>query len=1056
MISRTIWRERRNIYICSLCNRLPATRTPAAFTHALRWSSSSGDSGAPGPKSSGWGSSSTFVPRVPKRTTESDGLADHELAARHALLKSSPIKPQKPTEQKPRASPNQETNAQQNRKPGQHAQNRTPHKPNWGGPAARNSNRNGNGDGTQSTAGGQANQGWGANRPQRQHNRAWGTGDNQNSPQMASPRANQVQDFWSHFGDKQPGGKASGAGGKNEDDLPNWSRLPRRPRNNNNNNQMDGKQKSRDAGDSFLAQFGGSSKNTPGDSRQSNNWQQRGPRRNQGSTTPSWRADERESGNTGRTTNFRRAPRDDSTFGAGRANENQPARWNRSEQTQDNWSSGYTRARRNQSSNEKPQDIETSRPIETSAETSTPDQSGWGVRQAHSREDDRVAAKPKKAKGGWRSRGGYEEHEDGYDEDAEILAEQRRRQKVEEKAARKARRGGGGNGVEVNKAQMFIPEYIGVTDLASALKVTVPVFLQALEQLGFEEVTEDSIFTGETAGLVAQEFGFDVKVDDGATRDIKPQPVPEDWGSVPSRPPVVAIMGHVDHGKTTLLDWLRKSSIAAQEHGGITQHIGAFAVKLSSGKSITFLDTPGHAAFLSMRQRGAEVTDIVILVVAADDSVKPQTLEALKHVRDAKVPMIVAITKVDKEDARIAQVKSDLSNHGVELEEYGGDVQVVCVSGKTGQGMGDLEENILTLSEILDVRGDPESLAEGWVLEASVKPVGKVATVLIKRGTLRIGDYLVCGTAWAKVRVLRNEAGQEIEEAPPGTAVEVLGWRDELPNAGDQALQPPDEAKARQAVDYRREMQDRQKTSEQIAETERLRRETEAKAEIEAAAGEDAAETEAEPSMTTVNFIVRGDVVGSVEAVCATIQEIGNNEVRPKILRSAAGTITESDVEYATMSRSVIVNFNNPIPGHIKHQADEAGVKIVDRSVIYHLADDIKAELSAQLPDSVSQRVLGEAEILQVFPINVKGRVYKNIAGCKIRNGVVRKADTIRIYRKGKKVFDGKLESLKHGKKDVSEMRKGSECGMGCIDFQDLEVGDQIQAYEEVREKRTL
>lgn len=624
----------------------------------------------------------------------------------------------------------------------------------------------------------------------------------------------------------------------------------------------------------------------------------------------------------------------------------------------------------------------------------------WGSRQPNSREGRRDAAKPKKGRGARSSSRREIDDDEEVDDDAEILAEERRRKKAEEKAARKAARR---RGEEEVRHQLFLPEYISVHDLALALKISVHDFLKALEEYGFEEIGEDSIFTGETAGLVAQEFGFDVKVDDGMARDIRPQPEPEDPSSVPPRPPVVAIMGHVDHGKTTLLDYLRKSSIVASEHGGITQHIGAFVVNLSSGKSITFLDTPGHAAFLTMRQRGAEVTDIVILVVAADDSVMPQTLEALKHARDAKVPIIVAITKCDKDDARVDQVKADLSKHGVEIEDYGGDVQVVPVSGKTGQGMSDLEENILTLSEILDVRGDPEGLAEGWVLEASVKPVGKAATVLIKRGTLRVGDYLVCGTAWAKVRVLRNEAGQEIEEAPPGSPVEVLGWRDELPKAGDQALQPPDEAKARDAVDYRREMQERSELQKRIAETERQRREIEVKAEAEAAAGD------GEAGVTTVNFIVRADVVGSVEAVTATIQEIGNNEVRPRVLRAAAGAINESDVEYAAMSRSVIVNFNNAIPAHIKGQAEEAGVKIVDHSVIYHLADNIKAELSERLPDLVTHRVLGEAEVLQVFPINVRGRVYKNVAGCRIRNGALRKTDTVRIYRKGEKIFDGKF-----------------------------------------------
>lgn len=684
----------------------------------------------------------------------------------------------------------------------------------------------------------------------------------------------------------------------------------------------------------------------------------------------------------------------------------------KNDQPQEDWAARYSSQGRRAPAEQ--QYRTTPKPPQPAQEKQDDSDSAWGTRSYNAREERPSGGKSKKSRGGRPSR--RNDDDDGeIDEEVEMLAERKRRQKQEEKAARKAAKRHG----EERNNQIFLPEYISVTDLAKALKMSPHDFLVALEEYGFEDLGEDSIFTGETAGLVAQEFGFDVTVDDGMARDTRPQPEPEDWSSVPSRPPVVAIMGHVDHGKTTLLDYLRKSSIVAGEHGGITQHIGAFVVNLSSGKSITFLDTPGHAAFLNMRQRGAEVTDIVILVVAADDSVMPQTIEAIKHARDANVPMIVAITKCDKEDARIDLVKSDLANNGVEIEDHGGDVQVVPVSGRTGKGMPDLEENIVTLSEILDVRGDPNIHAEGWVLEASVKPVGRAATVLIKRGTLRIGDYLVCGTAWARVRMLRNEAGQEIEEAPPGSPVEVLGWRDELPQAGDRALSPPDEARARSAIDYRREMQDREKVQKQIADAERQRRETEAKAKADAlAAGEaeeveEGEEAEAESSVSTVNFIVRADVAGSVEAVTGTILEIGNNEVRPRILRSGAGAIIETDVEYAAMSRSIIINFNNSIPGHVKNQAEEAGVKILDRSVIYHVADDVKAELSSKLPDAVSQRVLGEAEVLQVFPINIKGRVYKNIAGCRIRNGALKKTDAVRIYRKGKKVFDGEL-SLEH------------------------------------------
>jgi translation initiation factor IF-2 len=597
----------------------------------------------------------------------------------------------------------------------------------------------------------------------------------------------------------------------------------------------------------------------------------------------------------------------------------------------------------------------------------------------------------------------FEEEDEEYDEAAAMRAEERRLRKAERKAQKQL-----DNMEEDDQGapKIFLPEFINLFNLAGALKLRPRALLRALEEMGFENITEDSIFTGETASLIALEYGFDPTVDTGGQRDLRPRPPPEDLTAVPSRPPVVTIMGHVDHGKTTLLDFLRKSSVAAQEHGGITQHIGAFIVEMSSGKRITFLDTPGHAAFLTMRQRGANVTDIVVLVVAADDSVMPQTLEAIKHAREAKVPMIVAINKIDKEDARPDQVKADLARHGVEIEDFGGDVQVVPVSGKTGQGMDDLEENISLLSEILDARAETDGLAEGWVLEASVKQVGKSATVLVRRGTLRQGDFIVAGTAWARVRLLRNEAGVEISEAPPGTPVEIIGWRDELPAAGDEVLQAPDEDRAKTAIDYRNEMRYRQISSQQLLEQEQRERDRLAAEEL---ANDPEAAEAASSGTTLVNFTVKCDVAGSVEAICASIQELGNNEVRPRILRSSAGQVSEFDVDHAATSRSVIVNFNSTIPPHIKRMAEDQGVRIMDHNVIYHLTDDIKATLSEKLDDIITHKVVGDAEVLQIFPINIKGRVYRNIAGCRVRNGIVSRNALVRILRKGEKIYDGEF-----------------------------------------------
>lgn len=611
--------------------------------------------------------------------------------------------------------------------------------------------------------------------------------------------------------------------------------------------------------------------------------------------------------------------------------------------------------------------------------------------------------RPKKTKV-YRQRNDQDEDED-FDEEH---VKERRRRKAEKKAQRERKQLAA---EQAGPTPILLPEFISVANLAVSLGIKQDLFLRQLEELGFENIGHDNIMTGETAALVAQEYGFEPSVDTGEGVDLKPRPPPEDPSTLPPRPPVVTIMGHVDHGKTTLLDYLRKSSVAAQEHGGITQHIGAFSVQMSTGKRITFLDTPGHAAFLTMRQRGALVTDIVILVVAADDSVKPQTIEALKHARAAKVPIIVAINKVDKDEARIDLVKSDLAKNGVEIEDYGGDVQVVCVSGKTGQGMDDLEENIVTLSEILDMRAEPDGMAEGWVLESSVKPIGRVATVLVKRGTLRKGDCIVAGKAWAKIKVLRNEAGAEVEEAPPGTPVEILGWK-EPPDAGDQVLQAPDEGKAKDAAHYRDELDQREKAVADIARQDQERRERELAIAATDDGAEESGETDPEsPKTKVINFVVKGDVHGSVEAVCASVVEIGSNEVRPRILRSATGQITESDVEHAATSGSLIINFNNTIPGHIKRLANEAGVKILDHNIIYHLADDIRDTLSEHLAPDISTRVLGEAEVLQVFPINLRGRVFKNIAGCRVRNGQVSRNAKYRVLRRGEKVFEGTFVS---------------------------------------------
>lgn len=566
---------------------------------------------------------------------------------------------------------------------------------------------------------------------------------------------------------------------------------------------------------------------------------------------------------------------------------------------------------------------------------------------------------------------------------------------------------------------ILLPEFISVSNLAGVLKIRVEKFLQKMTELGFDDLSNDHVLDAETAGLVAAEYNFEPIIDRSQERDLQPLPMAEDKSLLPARPPVVTIMGHVDHGKTTMLDFLRKSSVAASEHGGITQHIGAFSVSMSGGRLVTFLDTPGHAAFLSMRQRGANVTDIVILVVAADDSVKPQTIEAIKHAQAAQVPMVVAVNKIDKEDSNPDRVKQDLARYGVEVEDYGGETQAVLVSGKTGQGLAELEDNIVALADILDVRAETDGSVEGWVLEATTKQAGRVATVLVRRGTLKPGDVLVAGTSWARVRSLRNEAGALIDSAGPGMPAEVDGWRDQ-PIAGDEVLQAPDEQKAKDVTEYRQEVHEREQLAKDMTAVNEARRIEHEKRELLEKAKELAeanpddpvanAETLQQPtvpSLQEVFFIVKADVSGSVEAVTNAVSALGNSEIRPHILRTGVGPISEFDLDHAAVAKGHIINFNTAIDGSLQRMAEAKGVKILDQSIIYRLVDDVKKVMQDRLPPLVTQHVTGEAEIGQIFEINIKGRVMVPVAGCRVRNGEISRKAKVRVLRDKEVVYDG-------------------------------------------------
>ncbi|KAE8352461.1 hypothetical protein BDV28DRAFT_135121 [Aspergillus coremiiformis] len=654
-----------------------------------------------------------------------------------------------------------------------------------------------------------------------------------------------------------------------------------------------------------------------------------------------------------------------------------------------------------------------------------------------------ISKRPENRRG--KKPGAYEEDEE--EEERRHRREERMRLRKEKARQKK---------LEPAAIPLYLPEFISVNNLADVIGVRPAQFVRQMENMGFEGVTYSHVLDAETAGLVAAEYNFEAIFETSGEDDLAPAPEPEDKSVLPPRPPVVTIMGHVDHGKTTILDWLRNSSVAASEHGGITQHIGAFSVAMPSGKTITFLDTPGHAAFLEMRRRGADVTDIVVLVVAADDSVKPQTIEAIKHATEARVPIIVAISKIDKENVNVEKVKQDLSVHGVHVEDYGGDVQAIGVSGKTGQGMLDLEEAIVTLSEVLDHRADIHGKAEGWVVEGTTKSYGRVATALIRRGTLRTGDIIVAGTTWARVRTLRNEAGIAISEATPGMPVEIDGWR-EQPSAGTELLQAADEQQAKDAVDYRLGRVETQKLGEDTAAINEARRELlERRRQEESANDQTSTSVQKTSGPKPVHFVIKADVGGSAEAVLNSVTAIGNNEVFANVLRSQVGPISEFDIEHAATAKGHIISFNMPIDPAMSRMAEIRGVNIMDHNIIYKLIDDVKAVLSEQLPPSVSYRVTGEAEIGQLFEITVKGREKTTIAGCKVRNGIISKARKVRVMRGQEIIFDGSMTSLKNVKKDVTEMRKDTECGIGFEGWTGFAVGDHVQCYEEIYEKRYL
>ena len=577
-----------------------------------------------------------------------------------------------------------------------------------------------------------------------------------------------------------------------------------------------------------------------------------------------------------------------------------------------------------------------------------------------------------------------------------------------------------------------IPETITVADLAQKMAVKAAEVIKVLMQMG-TMVTINQVLDQETAAIVVEEMGHKAKLlKENAIEEELVQEAEE--GEALPRAPVVTIMGHVDHGKTSLLDYIRKSQVAAGEAGGITQHIGAYRVNTPNG-DITFLDTPGHEAFTAMRARGAKVTDIVVLVVAADDGVMPQTREAIQHARAAGVPLIVAINKIDKPEADIDRVKQALAQEEVIPEDWGGDTIFVPVSAKTGEGVDQLLEAISLQAEILELKAVAEGPARGVIIESRLdKGRGPVATVLVQKGTLKKGDILLAGVEFGRVRALIDDQGRSVNEAGPSVPVEVLGLSG-TPNAGDEAVVVPDERKAREIADFRQEkLRDMKLARQQAAKLENMFSQMQ------------------EGEARALNIVLKGDVQGSVEAISDALEKLSTDEVQVKIVSSGVGGITTSDVNLAVASNAIIIGFNVRADAAAKRLIDEEGVELRYYSVIYDLIDDVKQAMTGMLAPEFKEEIIGLAEVRDVF----RSPKFGAIAGCMVVEGVVKRNNPIRVLRDNVVIFEGELESLRRFKEDVNEVKQGLECGIGVKNYNDVKVGDQIEVYERVEVKREL
>jgi translation initiation factor IF-2 len=587
--------------------------------------------------------------------------------------------------------------------------------------------------------------------------------------------------------------------------------------------------------------------------------------------------------------------------------------------------------------------------------------------------------------------------------------------------------------VETKVQDIRIGETISVAELANKMAKKGAEVVKAMFKLG-AMATINQVIDQETAALVAEDMGFDVVL---VKENALEEAVLADrnhTGEEITRAPVVTIMGHVDHGKTSLLDYIRKAKVADGEAGGITQHIGAYHVETGHGM-ITFLDTPGHAAFTAMRSRGAKATDIVIIVVAADDGVMPQTVEAIQHAKASEVPIIIAVNKMDKEGVDIERVKSELSQHGVLSEEWGGEVQFCHVSAKTGLGIDELLDSILLQSEVLELTAVVDKMANGVVIESKLdKGRGPVATVLVQEGTLKQGDIVLCGLEYGRVRAMRDENGKDIQSAGPSIPVEIIGLSG-VPQSGDEATVVKDEKKAREVALFRQgKFRDVKLARQQKAKLENM------------------FASMAEGEISEVNVVIKSDVQGSLEAISDSLLKLSTDEVKVRIIGSGVGAITETDATLASASNAIVVGFNVRADASARKVIESENIDLRYYSVIYALIDEVKQAMSGMLAPEFRQEIIGLAQVRDVF----KSPKIGAIAGCMVTEGIIKRSAPIRVLRDLVVIYEGELESLRRFKDDVPEVRNGTECGIGVKNYNDVRVGDQIEVFETIEIKRTL